>query len=229
MTILKRSTLAMALVTLFLASRGADAGVILDDSVRGAYDQTGVFATGGSGTSTGNYLTGFYPGSGASTEFRSFFTFDLTSVAGPITSAQFNVAFTPFSGGPSPVTLNLVLYSGNISTLDSGGAGAAGVAGLSSGTLLGSATVSTSATGTLGITLNAAALASIQAAEGGNFAIGGSLVGTPPTDYLFAASSGSPLTELVLNGTAVPEPSSMLLMACGLMGIAGAARRRLLA
>jgi hypothetical protein len=225
---LKRAILAVALATLVFAAYSAFATDTLGDISRGAYTDAGVFGTGGSGTATGNYLTGFYTGAGAN-EYRSFFTFDLSGVSGTVTSAQFNVSLTEDGGGPSPVTLNLVEYLGDISTLDSGGAGLAGFAGLASGPLLGSATLNTSDTGTLSITLNGTALAAIQAAEGGDFAIGGSLIGIPPNDYIFGDSIGVPLTTLVLTTSATtPEPSSLLLMISGVVGLAGVARRKLM-
>ncbi len=230
-TVLKRVVLTSALLTLFFATGFAVAATTtFNDIARGAYSDGGVFGTGGSGNFDGNYLTGFYTG-GGDTEYRSFFTFDLTGLAGTVTSATFSVDLGPpaFGEGPSPVTLNLVAYSGDISILDSGGAGVAGFAALASGTFLGSLTASTTDTGVMIITLNSAALAAIQAAEGSYFAIGGSLVGTPPTDYLFGNSILTSPNQLVVDTTTIPEPSTLLLVAPGALGVAILLRRKIMA
>ena len=152
----------------------------------------------------------------------------VASVSGTITSAEFDVALGPpaFGSGPSPVTLELFAYSGSISDLDSGSAGVAGFNALGSGTLLGSMSANTSDTGTLSIALNGSAVAAIQAAEGGNFAVGGRVLGTPPTDYLFGNSIDTAQTTLRLGTSAVPEPGSVVLLAIALAMIATTARRR---
>ena len=59
---------------------------------RGAYIDTGVFGTGGSGTADGIYLTGEHTSFGTPNEYRSFFLFDLAGVTDPIVSATFEVS-----------------------------------------------------------------------------------------------------------------------------------------
>ena len=60
-------------------------------------------------------------------------------------------------------------------------------------------------------------------------ALSGSLIGIPPNDYIFGDSIGAPLTTLVLTTLATtPEPSSLLLMISGVVGLAGVARRKLM-
>jgi hypothetical protein len=224
---IKRAILLVAIPLAFFNIRSAMAETF-DDSARGSYDNAGVFATGGSGTSTGNYLTGFYTGDGA-TQYRSFFTFDLTGLSGTVTSAQFNIDLSE-GGQGDPVTLNLAAYAGNSGALDGDSAGVAGYAGLASGTFLGSALQSTSVTsGTLSIILNGAALTAIENAEGGLFSIGGYVTGEDSSnDFLFATSLGNPLTELVVTTTsATPEPSSLLMLASGALVLLGGLRRRM--
>jgi hypothetical protein len=218
-------TVALVPMALLFACNANASTTTLDDISRGAYTQAGSFGTGSAGTSSGNYVTGFYNGGGAS-EYRSFFTFDLAALSGSVTSAQFDVSRE--SGGVgSPVTFKLYLYTQSISSLDSGTAGVAGFTNLGSGTLLGSAIVNPSVTsGTLSIALDGAALSAISAAEGGTFAIGGAVTGVPPTNYIFAASLDNPATELVVNSTPVPLPAAAWLLVSGIGGLGWFARKK---
>src|SRR5215471_9845932 len=181
----KHLALTLALLAVLFASCYAGATTTtFNDIVRGAYVDAGVFGTGGSGTPDGNYLTGLYSGGGY-TEYRSFFTFDLTGLTGTVTSATFSVDFGPpaFGSGQSPVFFNLVAYAGNISALNAGTAGVAGFGLLGGpGVFLGGAYANTSDTGVVTYTITPAGLAAIQASEGGQFAIGGSLTGFIGTD-----------------------------------------------
>ena len=99
---MKKATLVLVALALLLGGVGqAKAGlIILNDIERGAYEsRSDSFGTGGSGTATGNYLTGAYGGA----EYRSFFNFDLSSVSGTITSAQLLVSISgTFGQSPNP-------------------------------------------------------------------------------------------------------------------------------
>ena len=82
----------------------------------------------------------------------------------------------------------------------------------------------------LSFTLNAAAVADINAAAGGFFSIGGSLdpiTGTP-SQTLFGASGGQRGTQQLVITTggsqAVPEPSTMIVFGAGLASLAAAYR-----
>ncbi len=219
-TAMRRIGLSMAFVLTTLFAAGyASADIILNDVARGSYTNTGVFGTGGAGTSDGNYLTGYYS-SLLGTEFRSFFTFDLSRVSGEITSAKLNVPLGEvyqYGYGNRRASLDLFPYSGNINRLDNGTAGTDGFDDLGfgsavKGTLkgaierLGSAYVYPSDTGTLSIDLRTAP---IVAAESGKFAIGGSVEFDFFPTAMFGHTHfpyGSPI-ELVLSMSAVPEPS----------------------
>jgi hypothetical protein len=224
---LSRASFATALLVFVQPSLIPRASALtLDDISRGAYDQLGNFGAAGSGTASGNYLTGYEPG-GAYYEnfvYRSFFTFDLSTVSGRVISAQLDMAtvLDPYSSGPGPVTFNLKAYSGNIQALDSDNAGTEGFDSLASGTLLATTDVSPSAVnvnGSLNITLDPAALLAIQNAEGSMFSVGGSLATNFVPDLLFGYSDGAPPTELVLTTSAVPEPAPFTLLAAIASGI----------
>jgi hypothetical protein len=218
-------------LALVFATCNAVAGTTtLNDIARGAYVDAGIFGTGGAGTSDGNYLTGLYSGSGY-TEYRSFFTFDLSGLTGNVTSATFSVDFGPpaYGSGQSPVFFNLVAYAGDIIALDNGTAGVAGFGLLGGpGVFLGGAYANTTDTGVVTYTITPAGLAAIQASEGGLFAIGGSLTGfIGPDDYLFGNSIFTSTNQLVVNTSPVPEPSTLLLFAPGALGVAAWMRRKL--
>src|SRR5262249_28224058 len=151
-------------LVLSLLSSGSASGasITLDATARGAYDSlTNAFATGGAGTSTGNYLTGQL----ALDQNHSFFVFDLTSVSTPFTDGSFVVDRAELVGYP---TAPLALFDsiGSISAFLDNTAGAAGFADLGSGTPFGSVTVTTASPGLYTITFNAAGLAALNAALG---------------------------------------------------------------
>jgi hypothetical protein len=110
--------------------------------------------------------------------FNDFFVFNLSSVTGPITSATLSVFNPPngFSGTGSDV-YSVFDVTTPISTLEAVQTNATSIFNdLGSGILYGSATVSAADDGTqVNISLDASALAALVAAEGKQFAIGGSL------------------------------------------------------
>ena len=81
------------LISVLCITPSASAALItLNPVSRGAYIDTGVFGTGGSGTADGNYLTGEHTSFGGPNEYRSFFVFDLSAVTDTIVSATFEVS-----------------------------------------------------------------------------------------------------------------------------------------
>ncbi len=132
------------------------------------------------------------------------------------------------SGGPTE-TIGLYDFLGSISALTGNTGGVAAFSDLGSGQLFGTGTASTSQTsGTLTITLDAAAIAAIIAAEGGKFAVGGALtsISGSSAQFLFGASINDFATTLTLDVSPVPEPASLTIFGAGLLAMAALRRRR---
>ncbi len=227
-----RPVLAIAACLALAASLASTvhAQVTLNALNRGAYDSTGIFGTGGSGTPSGNYLAGLYTG----LEYRDFFNFDLTSVSGTILSAQLviNNNNTIQSSPDASETLGIFDYSGSIASLVGGTGGVTAFNDLGTGTSFGSLslpTTSFSGTGNATINFNAAGIAALNAALGGQFAVGGALttISSTANQYVFGGTIDFPATQLVL--TTVPEPSGVSLLALAALtaqGIRWQSRRK---
>ena len=99
--------------------------------------------------------------------------FDLATVTQPFTSASFEFSSGSPNSGDATETLALFDYTGSISALTGNTGGAAGFADLGSGTSFGNVSVTLASPGQYTITLNAAGLAALNAALGGQFAFGG--------------------------------------------------------
>lgn len=154
------------------------------------------------GTSNDDTNDNYYTGDG---EFslNNFFTFAIPVEFGTVTSAK--LVLTRYASDSLPVTYSLYDVSTNpIALNQNAGTNAAIFNDLGSGVLYGSIGVSDYLLpDPLEITLNVAALAAIQASEGGLFSIGGTL---------------SPVQE-------IPEPGAFTLLALGALAL-GLARRR---
>jgi hypothetical protein len=158
-------------------------------------------------SSNKNYISGTV---GAST-FHDYFVFNLANVTGAITSATLSI-FNPVTPpgynndtGSSSITYQNWDVSTPIGTLTANQSGATSIFNdLGSGTMFSSTVVGPSSDGTqVQITLDAAALSALIAAEGSSFAVGGSA---------FAS--------------AVPEPSTWAMMILGFFGVGFLAYRR---
>ena len=179
-------------------------GVDYDALTSGHYDNLG-------GHISTNYQAGFDGfNNNPLSEVRNFFAFDLSDLSGPITSATLTIPSNPFgigyenTSGSASITYMNWDVSTSVDDLNDGTNGLSTFADLGSGEKLGSALVHEGDLVTT-VTLDAAALEDIAAAEGQEFAIGGSAMAT----------------------AAVPEASTwaMMIAGFGLMGVA--LRRRL--
>ncbi|HEX8788748.1 MAG TPA: PEP-CTERM sorting domain-containing protein [Telluria sp.] len=205
--------LLSAVIGIVCASSANAAVITLNDIARGAYNNSGTFGTGGSGTATGNYIT--------ENIYHSFFGFDLASISGTVTSATLILAQT--GGGSTPVNLSIWDVSTNYQSLVGNQGGIAAYNDLSSGMLFGSIKVTPASTGTISVTLNDDALQAINVALGSKFALGGSLL---ESTYLFPSSLGAPLTQLRLTTADVPEPAPLALLGLGFAGMSLLRRKK---
>jgi PEP-CTERM motif len=171
-----------------------------------------------------NYLTGQL-NVGSTIGFHSFFAFNaLTGLPGPIVGATLSL-FDPVAGYSSTQpseTLTIDGFSGNLAALETGGTQSGEYNALASGTPFGTQTVGAANDGSfVTITLDAAAIAFLNAHTSTPFALGGYLAGIPPTDtstrFVFGGSAfvlaNDGNTFLTLQtAQPVPEPESWLLL-----------------
>jgi PEP-CTERM motif len=175
-------------------------GVAFDAFNSGHYDNLG-------GSIFTNYQAGFDGfNNNPLSEVRNFFAFDLSSLTGPITSATLTIPSNPFgigyenTSGSASITYTNFDVSTPIDDLDDGTNGLSTFADLGSGVKLGSTLIGPDDLVTT-VTLDPTALEDIAAAEGQDFAIGGSAMAT------------------------VPEASTWVMMIAG-FGLMGVALRR---
>ena len=166
-----------------------------------------------------NYVTGQGFSSGTLMTFRSFFVFDVPATIPNVTSASIAI-FNPSRGYISPdasETYKLFDVATPITTLRAGGTGLTGIFDdLGTGVEFGSVEISAASNGTLvSINLNAAGIAAIQAARGGQIAFGGALSSLSGTSQqlVFGFSSGSSVRTLIINGS--PDPADWYSVSLG--------------
>lgn len=219
-------TLTALVAALTLAPTGASASPItLNATAQGTVSSTG----GGCGC----YPVGF--DSGGAREFRAFFGFDLSSLAGETIDSATLKVLEPSSpgGGYSSSTSSVVLYIGGYSNSAGNPAGAsfAAFSALGNGTVFGTATTTAADDGSqVQIALNAAGLSAIQSAEsaGGTFYFGAytpGLAGTNNSIFQWSGYVGPGAVQLTVDASPAPEPASLAIIGIGLAGL-GWIRRR---
>jgi hypothetical protein len=187
---------------------------------------------------TTNYAAG---DDAAGRQFRSFYIFDLASLAGSmVTGATLNIFLPSDDGYYSPdnsETYSLYdILPTNVAPLV--GTTLTSLTNLSifedlgNGVTYGNKIITGSDAGSIiNIVLGASGLADINAAIGGLFGIGGAMtsINQPPEvqEVIFVNTQDIPLTNttLVLLTTPVPEPTAILLLSLGLMGLVGVRRK----
>lgn len=208
------AAVAMAGVVIgVLSSLGNAATIDLDAQNRGWYDETGRHISGNL-----NYFAGrtFNVELDRFLDYHNFFVFDLPTVADPLVGATLVVE----SGEVPPMdgetrTYSTYSVSTSPTTLGSEEDSVAIFEDLGSGDLYGSHTfdsyISIEDTETWSITLSEEAVASISAALGGTWAVGGAVSDLETDDrwfYAFGGSQDIPLSDTQLHLTAIPEPAT---------------------
>jgi hypothetical protein len=228
------------LLTLLFTAANASAGLITLNATNSG------FYNGAGGRVAANHATGWYVGQG-NAEIRNFFTFDLSTVSGTITTATLRLSSVGTSGSlgytGSDLTETYTVFDVSTSPtrLVNGTGGVAAFNDLGTGTAFGSV-VATRPVGPSFIeptfrevVLNAAALAFLQSNLGPNqIAFGGALTSLTRgslTESLFNSTSGQLTRQLILTtedasanpgGSSVPEPATMLLAGAALLALRAA-------
>lgn len=162
-------------------------------------------------------------------EHRSFFAFDLSGVSYRIVSATFDIETTFFESPDASETLQLRhMHSAPGPRATHEGIGYFADAG--DGAIYGSRDFSPADDFmTRNITLNAEAIAALNAARGGFFQLGAQLTSlsgqTAVREMLFSRFEREPWSGLTLVTGPVPEPSSLVLMLGVVVGLAFLRRR----
>lgn len=215
------------IVLLASSASPSRAGFVQINSVeRGFYTSTGSHTPG-----SDNYSVG------SSDAWRNFLVFDLTSIdpGETILSASVRLLNPTADWFTNAATYSLFDVSTPISTLTDGTAGVAAFNDLGSGTLLGSQVIPAGsgiidplASGLpVVVTLNATAVAALNASIGGVIAFGGRL-DSPTASYAFGfTGSGNPadggtfLRIELQSAPVIPEPNTVIAFSIGLVCLVG--------
>lgn len=188
--------------------------------------QTGwVNSSGFGNTDNTNYITGFLDG----VEHRSYFTFDLSGVIGEVVSASLSINQAD-AGFSSVDASEFALFTSIDSSVPSAGTidDTSLFGELGTGDVFGGTSAISASDSVVDVALNSNFVTAANS-SGSSIVIGSRLLtaGSLDDEFIFGFSTGEGATlNLVVdpNGSAVPEPSSVLLLS--LAGLGVIARRK---
>lgn len=182
------------------AGSEAEGPVVVDSATSpfngGAANQGWWSATAPNVATNATYLTGSHQ----QVVRRGFFSFDLSGLTGRVAAVRLEVNRGRANSTDASEMLEIFDVSTPAATLNAGGASQAIFDDLGSGRSYGTFAVSTSglAGDVLGFDLGPAAVEDAQAARGGWFSVGLSLVSDDGDDHLFGVTAFSPVHRLVI-------------------------------
>lgn len=206
------SALVLLAMTVFVTSSQA---AIVNAFDRGWWDDAGGHSSGNKNTFTGQDGTG-------TEQFNSFFSFNLAAVGGTVTGGTLKLELEAYFGPDSSEAFTVFDVGTSIATLNASGSGQLGIFNdLQSGNVYGSGIGTAAQVGSvLNITLSPQAIADINAAGGGLFAVGVHVnqISLPSGSEGLRWSGGSEsrVHQLDLQTAIVPEPATVTVALLGL-------------
>jgi hypothetical protein len=210
----KRIALAVCMILLLatasLASASDQTITAVASGYYGQYDSS----------AHGYTMQNYFAGSIGSDPDNNFFVFALSGISGTIQSPSSLNLIMPANGIYAPngtLTYTLFDVSTPISQLVAGTPSASIWEDLGSGTVYGSASIEDGNAGSVFmVSFNEAGIAALNAANGGYFAVGGSITNLNGNDgYAFGYTNNGETATLQLDPTAVPTPEPTALMLIG--------------
>ena len=181
------------------------------------------------GTGQTTYIRSDNPGAVYRHFHNAFFVFDLTSIIDNVYSANFEIKLHDYNSRDASESFVIYDVTTPIDVLIAGGRHLWDPIGidLETGTEYGSATIrQTDVASIISIQLSDTAIFDLNSSFGGFFAVGvhsttsdNPQPGLYNIDYISFGEQGDGVQQLVLETTPVPEPSTVLLLSSGLVGL----------